>query len=251
MPCSCISVDTALSSFLLIAKPCLLLFQPPVADKQPLWQLSLMCHCGDWQLWYTGGQEATNVGYSTGHADSRPAVHDRAFAGHLLTSQPASSKPAHQAQPVSGVHIGPVTAAETLSNSRQQQQQPQAQSQPQANFVKAKQFAGARKGYAYKKGPKGIGYYLDPHSAAGVSLNRTQQAEASASEAPGQEPEEQGVAAGTRRIEDAEDMQPVAGELSSSLLRKPLILYCCLAVDPNVWHSDVQHVGRPPPILRW
>ena len=31
----------------------------------------------------------------------------------------------------------------------------------QADFQPAKKFAGAKKGFVFKKGPKGLGYYLD------------------------------------------------------------------------------------------
>ncbi|GLC40197.1 hypothetical protein PLESTM_001013500 [Pleodorina starrii] len=64
----------------------------------------------------------------------------------------------------------------TSKEQRQAMQRNQQQQQPgggcgvagrQAAFVPAKAFSGAMAGYAFKKGPQGLGYYLDKHQANG------------------------------------------------------------------------------------
>ena len=101
---------------------------------------------------------------------STPGLHARAF-GSSSQGPSAKSLQRHQAaaaaaaaassQPVA-VHVGPLSAADARTD---RQAQPAQQALPA--FVKAKAFSGPKAGYAFKKGSKGLGYYLE---AGAVSL---------------------------------------------------------------------------------
>lgn len=140
------------------------------------------------------------------HSTSAP--HARAFGRQLPAGQPTTCT---SPQTAADVHIGPVSAAETRSHQQQQQQS------QQAKFVKAKHFSGAKAGYVFKKGGKGVGYYLDPSSSGRVNLSgqqptqsnrQTPAAAESSQDVPGS------VDDSVTRQDEAEDMQPVSGELS-------------------------------------
>ena len=140
-------------------------------------------------------------------------VHARAF-GHASWGPSTATAPnskRHQAaaasQPEASVHIGPLSATDACTDRQSQQAQ-----QPLPAFVKAKAFSGAKPGYAFKKGSKGVGYYLEagasdlpgsrPQSEllpgkSGVSKQQEQQQQA-------KEQEEAGATSD-------EDMQPVKG----------------------------------------
>ena len=147
---------------------------------------------------------------------SSSALHDRAFGRQLPAGQPTSST---SPQTAAEVHIGPVSAAETRSHQQQQQQA------RQAKFVKAKRFAGAKAGYVFKKGAKGVGYYLDPSSNGGVILSE-QQPVHSNRQTPAAAVESQDVSedvdGSVARRDHAEDMRPISGELKCHMpsLRK-------------------------------
>ncbi len=56
------------------------------------------------------------------------------------------------------VHVGPLSAADRTTQQAEEERQKQ-QSAPK--FIKAKSFEGQKAGYAFKKGSKGLGYYLE------------------------------------------------------------------------------------------
>jgi hypothetical protein len=56
------------------------------------------------------------------------------------------------------VHIGPLSAADRTTQQVEEERQKQ---QFAPKFIKAKSFEGQKAGYAFKKGPKGLGYYLE------------------------------------------------------------------------------------------
>ena len=145
-------------------------------------------------------------------------VHARAF-GHASWGPSTATAPnskCHQAasQPAS-VHIGPLSATDARTDRQSRQAQ-----QPLPAFVKAKAFSGPKPGYAFKKGSKGVGYYLEAGASdlpvskpeqqkqsemlpgkSGVSKSQQQQQQKQQ-----QDEEQQGAGA----ISD-EDMQPVKG----------------------------------------
>ena len=152
--------------------------------------------------------EQPSTSQPASHAQTRhsSALHDRAFGRQLPASQQPASKPL---QGAANVHIGPVSAAETRSQQQHQQQD------WQPKFVKAKHFAGGKAGYVFKKGPKGVGYYLDSSSSDDVSLSAQQPAQSSrqapvATPVQRNEPEAADVAGALGT--DAEDMQPISGK---------------------------------------
>ncbi|KXZ53413.1 hypothetical protein GPECTOR_7g1311 [Gonium pectorale] len=67
--------------------------------------------------------------------------------------------------------------AQLVPTTREQQRAQEKQQQPggegrQVSFVPSKSFTGGKPGYAFKKGPQGLGYYLDPvqqKAAAGAA----------------------------------------------------------------------------------
>ena len=120
------------------------------------------------------------------------------------TASAASSQPA-------SVHIGPLSAAEARTDRQSQHAQ-----QSLAAFVKAKAFSGAKPGYAFKKGSKGVGYYLE-EGAQGLPANKPQQQKGSkvlqgrsAVLGQQQQREEAGEEEEAAALSDG-DMQPVKG----------------------------------------
>ena len=151
---------------------------------------------------------------------STSGLHARAF-GHTSrgpSTTTAPSRKRHQtaapaSQPAS-VHIGPLSAADTRSDRQSQQAQ---QSLPA--FVKAKAFSIAKPGYAFKKGSKGVGYYLEA-GASDVPVSKPKQQKQSET-LPGrsgvskrqkqQRQQQQAGDEGEASAMSDEDMQPVKG----------------------------------------
>lgn len=156
---------------------------------------------------------------------STPGLHARAFGspsqgpsaqGHKRPQAAAAAAAAASSQPVS-VHVGPLSAADARMHRQAQQAQ-----QALPAFVKAKAFSGPKAGYAFKKGSKGVGYYLEA-GAVGLPVRKLQKesemlpGKSGISKKQRQQQQQQG-----RREEDEEeeegaeamsdeDMQPVKG----------------------------------------
>lgn len=123
----------------------------------------IIVHAGD-----TGTASASYASLPASSSQRTSAAHDRAFGsapGWDASLQPSAQKP--QKKKLKGlssagtpgkVHIGPLSAADRTAQQAEEERQKQ-QSAPK--FIKAKSFEGQKAGYAFKKGPKGLGYYLD------------------------------------------------------------------------------------------
>lgn len=149
---------------------------------------------------------------------STSSVHARAF-GHTSWGPAATTAPSrkrHQAaaacQPAS-VHIGPLSAADARIDRQSQQAD-----QSLLAFIKAKAFSGAKPGYVFKKGSKGVGYYLEA-GASDLPVSKPPQQKQSEM-LPGrsglsktqqqQQQQQAGGEEGAGATSD-EDMQPVKG----------------------------------------
>ncbi|KAL4441441.1 hypothetical protein ABPG77_001945 [Micractinium sp. CCAP 211/92] len=127
-----------------------------------------------------------------------------------------------------GVSIGPASAEARAQDGAAapaaQQQQGDGGAAPQPAFVRSKAFQGARPGYVFKKGPQGVGYYLDGAEAvkaAKAAKQRQKQAEAAARRA--QRQAEAAAAAGcpgggASDSEDERNMRPAPAGLSQEEL---------------------------------
>lgn len=101
------------------------------------------------------------------------------------------------------VHTGPLSTADRTTQQAEEEQQKQ-QSAPK--FIQAKSFEGRKAGFAFKKGSKGLGYYLEGDKGrAVVKPKQAVQAEPVVSE-----DEEQGQMPHDADDSDA-DMQPAKG----------------------------------------
>ena len=162
--------------------------------------------------------------------DSRPpnvggqssTLHNRAFgtADWAIPQQPSGQQPLGSnkkkrkgpgpSEHVS-VHVGPLREAD---RKQQQQQQQQRQQHSSAKFIKAKSFAGAKAGYVFQNGPKGLGYYLEKGNAAvskqqqAANQPKHGQSEAARASLDAEQP----THSVTDATEDADDMQPTHGE---------------------------------------
>ena len=165
---------------------------------------------------------------------STSGVHVRAF-GHTGQGSSPTTAPNHKrhqaaaaSQPAS-VHIGPLSAAD--ARTARQSQQPQ-QSLPA--FIKAKAFSGAKPGYAFKKGSKGVGYYSEA-GASDLPVSTPQQqtqskmlpGRSAASEKQQQQQQPQAEEEEEAGAMSDEDMQPVKGVHSyESVPLHPLSTTC-------------------------
>ena len=101
------------------------------------------------------------------------------------------------------MHVGPLSAADRTTQQAEEARQKQ-QSAPK--FIKAKSFKGQKAGYVFKKGPKGLGYYLEGDKGRVVAKPKQPvQADPAVSE-----DEEQAQMPQDADDSDA-DMQPVKG----------------------------------------
>ena len=146
---------------------------------------------------------------------STSSVHARAF-GHTSWGPSATTAPSRKrhlaaaaSQPAS-VHIGPLSAADAHTDIQSQQAD-----QPLPAFVKAKAFSGAKPGYVFKKGSKGLGYYLEAGASdLAVSKPPQQKQPEMPPGRPGLSKKQQQQQAGEEEEAGAmsdEDMQPVKG----------------------------------------
>ncbi|KAI3427018.1 hypothetical protein D9Q98_006960 [Chlorella vulgaris] len=127
-----------------------------------------------------------------------------------------------QRQSGAGVSIGPApaSAGERQQNGgappaadqqqQQQQQQQEGGEAPQPAFLRSKSFQGGRPGYVFKKGPQGVGYYLDGSEAvkaarAAKQLVRRQKQQ----QQRGQQQKQQPAAAAGSDSEEERHMKPV------------------------------------------
>lgn len=161
---------------------------------------------------YAGSTGVASTSYDTASEPAQPrsGMHDRAFgtAGWGSPAQPSSRKPhkkgsANVAESAL-VHIGPLTASDRKAHQEQS---------AAPKFIKAKSFGGAKAAYAFKTGPKGLGYYLEA-GASGLAAKQRQI-----------DREEVGLQAASVALQDTEqplrqsrdgadsdgDMQPVKG----------------------------------------
>ncbi|PRW50835.1 U3 small nucleolar RNA-associated 14-like protein A [Chlorella sorokiniana] len=135
------------------------------------------------------------------------------------------SKKGGTAAAAGGVSVGPAcgVAGERAQNGApppaQQAQQADGGAAPQPAFVKSKAFQGARPGYVFKKGPQGMGYYLDAAETtrATKAAKQRQRAEAAAAR-------KAAAAAQQQQGADSDEeghMRPVAAGLSQQdLIRR-------------------------------
>lgn len=147
-----------------------------------------------------------------------PAQHQRLLAGEGKSKgkAPPQQQPQQGAAPAAlQVTIGPAgaaaPAAEGNASAAQQQQQPA--------FVAASKFGGARPGYVFKKGPKGVGYYLDAKERARAERQAAKQARQAAqrAEQAAEQQRQQQNGAGEADSEDEGNMRPV-GKVGGSLV---------------------------------
>ena len=148
---------------------------------------------------------------------STSSVHARAF-GHTSWGPSATTAPGrkrHQAaaaSPPASVHIGPLSAADAHTDIQSQQAD-----QPLPAFVKAKAFSRAKPGYVFKKGSKGVGYYLEAGASdLAVSKPPQQKQPEMPPGRPGLSKKQQQQQQQAGEEEEAgamsdEDMQPVKG----------------------------------------
>ncbi len=119
----------------------------------------IVMHAGD------TGTASTSYASLPASSQRTLAAHDRAFGsapGWGTSLQPSPQKPQKKglssAVTPGQVHIGPLSAADRITQQAEEERQKQ-QSTPK--FIKTKSFEGQKAGYAFKKGPKGLGYYSD------------------------------------------------------------------------------------------
>ena len=155
----------------------------------------------------------------------RSGLHDRAFgtadwgiAPQPSTEQPLSETVNKQSLGPSGsgsVHFGPLSGAERKAEQMLQQQQKQ---QPVLKFIKARSFAGAKAGYVFRMGPKGLGYYLEAGQViAKGKHDKAKQSRPDDSLKTASDKEQLGQSPSTGGVDHSEDMQPVKGEGSTLL----------------------------------
>lgn len=148
------------------------------------------------------------------------AAHDRAFGTASGWGVPVMPSVQKQGQSVKlgPVHVGPLA----LADRQAQQEEAAVQEQQQApRFIKAKSFAGGKAGYAFKKGPKGLGYYAEGKNAEGKiaegkkgsAVAKSRQA-ASNDSAVAQRDEQQ-VQQPDSTADSDEDMQPTTGTITT------------------------------------
>jgi U3 small nucleolar RNA-associated protein 14 len=112
------------------------------------------------------GQQVTSNG-----AGSR-LIHSHAAGAvaHTAPTQTRSHRKADRLAAANGHHHAPAAqgyatagqaSQQPSSSPRQQQQPPQQEPAQQSTFFPAPKFQGARPGYVFKRGPQGVGYYLD------------------------------------------------------------------------------------------
>ena len=160
---------------------------------------------------HTGSTGTASTSYDAAPASGQPrsAAHDRAFgtAGWGAPTRPLGQSPLEKqkkngfaASELAAVRVGPVSAADRKAEQEQQ---------PAVQFIKAKSFGGAKAGYAFKKGLKGMGYYLEGGAVGGPAVKQRQQGELQDT----QDDEEQPVQEQNNGADSDEDMQPIQGSL--------------------------------------
>ncbi|PSC76740.1 U3 small nucleolar RNA-associated 14-like protein A isoform A [Micractinium conductrix] len=174
-----------------------------------------------------------------GKARGSAAQQDWLFAGQQGgEAADGSKKQRGKQQGAPAVSIGPAAgaAAERQQNgaaapaAAAQQQQEEGGEAPQPAYVRSKAFAGARPGYAFKKGPQGVGYYLDGAEAvrAAKADKKREKAEAAAARrqqhaaAQQQQQQQQAGCGGGSDSEGEGHMRPMpkAGLSQAELIRR-------------------------------
>ena len=108
----------------------------------------------------------------------------------------------------SPVHVGPLG----LADKKAQQEEAAVQEQQQApRFIRAKSFAGGKAGYAFKKGPKGLGYYAEGKKGSAAARSR----QAASNDSAVAQGDEQQVQQPDNTADSDEDMQPTTGMITT------------------------------------
>lgn len=155
-------------------------------------------------------------------------THARAFGsanqGPTVTTTQAQKRPHAATAPATSsqpsVSIGPLSAADACTD-----RQPFLAQQGPPAFVKAKAFSGAKAGYVFKKGSKGLGYYLEER-AAGLPAKKARQqrqAEALQGRSPATEQQQHSMEEEKALAMNNEDMQPITGVQSIEITTLPLL----------------------------
>ena len=177
------------------------------------------CHCcysySYFVTLHAGDTGTASTSYALLPASSQrtSAAHNRAFSsapGWGTSQQPSAQKPQKKgskglssAVTPGQVHIGPLSTADRTTQQAEEERQKQ-QSAPR--FIKAKSFEGRKAGYAFKKGPQGLGYYLEGDKGRAVAKSK----QAVQAEPVVSEDEEQAQMPHDADDSDA-DMQPAKG----------------------------------------